>query len=150
ILILIGTIIPAFVRASSVTGALSGTVSSSSSSGSTGNLQTMALLQPATNIDPTPGIGDGGVTIVDGSALVSEEGPAGTLADIVKPANPTISVYVVQPGDTLSGIAELFGVTTGTILSANDLPRGSVLQAGEQLVILPMTGIQYTVKKGDT
>ncbi len=110
----------------------------------------MSFLQPANNIDPTPGVGDGGVTIVDNSAVVSEEGPAGTLADIVKPANPTISVYVVQPGDTLSGIAQLFGVTTGTILSANDLSRNAVIQPGEQLVILPITGIQYTVKKGDT
>jgi murein DD-endopeptidase MepM/ murein hydrolase activator NlpD len=110
----------------------------------------MALLQPATNIDPTAGVGDGGVTIVDGTALVSEEGPAGTLADIEKPTNGTISTYVVQPGDTLSSIAQLFNVSTGTILSANDLSRNAVLQPGEQLVILPITSIPYTVKKGDT
>ncbi|MDR3570710.1 MAG: LysM peptidoglycan-binding domain-containing protein [Candidatus Pacebacteria bacterium] len=116
----------------------------------TPNLQMMSVLQPANNIDPTPGVGDGNVTIVDNTALISEEGPAGTLADIVKPANPTISVYVVQPGDTLSSIAKLFGVTTGTILSANDLPRSAVLQPGDQLVILPIAGVQYTVKKGDT
>lgn len=110
----------------------------------------MSLLKPATNIDPTPGVGDGGVTIVDNTALVSQEGPAGTLADIVKPVNPTISVYVVQPGDTLSGIAEKLHITVGTILSANDLPRNAVIQPGDQLVILPIPGIQYTVKKGDT
>src|SRR5581483_5133022 len=123
LLIAIATVIPAFARASSVFSSLTGTVSSSS--GSSGNVQTMPLLRPANNIDPTPGVGDGSVTIVDNSALVSEEGPAGTLADIVKPANPTISVYVVQPGDSLASIAKLFGVTTGTILSANDLPRGA-------------------------
>jgi murein DD-endopeptidase MepM/ murein hydrolase activator NlpD len=110
----------------------------------------MAFLQPAYNLDPSPATGGGDVTIVDNSALVSVEGPDGTLADIEKPTNGTISTYIVQPGDTLSGIAQLFGVTTGTILSANDLSRSSVLQPGEQLVILPITGIQYTVKKGDT
>lgn len=143
--------LPAFARASSVSGTLSGTVSSSSDGAdSTGNLQTMPLLQPATNFDPTSGVGDGGVTVVDGTALVSEEGPAGTLADIVKPANDTISLYVVQPGDTLSGIAQLFDVPVGTILSANDLSQNAVIQPGEQLVILPIPSILYTVKQGDT
>ncbi len=110
----------------------------------------MALPLPATNIDPTPGVGGADVTIVDNSALVSEEGPDGTLADIVKPANGTIINYVVQPGDTLSGIAQKLNITVGTILSANDLPRNAVIQPGEQLVILPISGYLYTVKKGDT
>ncbi|HTR18546.1 MAG TPA: M23 family metallopeptidase [Candidatus Paceibacterota bacterium] len=143
-----GTVLPALARAS-VIDALLGKATPQYDA-SSGNLQTMPLLQPAYNLNPAPATGGGDVTVVDNSALVSQEGPAGTLADIVKPANPTISVYVVQPGDTLSGIAKLFDVSTGTILSANDLPRGAVLQPGEQLVILPITGIQYTVKKGDT
>lgn len=109
----------------------------------------MPVLQAANNIDPAPVTGSS-IAVVDGTALVSQEGPDGTLADIVKPQNGTISTYVVQPGDTLSGIAQRSGVTTGTILSANDLSRNAVLQPGEQLVILPITGIQYTVKKGDT
>lgn len=110
----------------------------------------MALLTPAMNIDPAPATGGGNITVVDDSALMPEEGPSGTLADIVKPKNGTISTYIVQPGDTLSAIAQMFGVSTGTILSANDLPRNAVIQPGEELVILPVTGIEYTVKKGDT
>ncbi len=102
------------------------------------------------NINPAPATGGGDVTIVDSSALMPEEGPSGTIADIVKPKSGTISVYIVQPGDTLSGIAQMFGVTTGTILSANDLPSASKIQVGQKLVILPITGISYTVKKGDT
>jgi murein DD-endopeptidase MepM/ murein hydrolase activator NlpD len=147
ILLVVGAILPALARASETSGSVTGTVKST---GSKGNLQTMAFLQPAYNLDPSPATGGGDVTIVDNSALVSVEGPDGTLADIEKPTNGTISTYIVQPGDTLTGIAQLFGVTTGTILSANDLSRTSVLQPGEQLVILPITGIQYTVKKGDT
>ena len=92
----------------------------------------------------------GGIITVDNSALVPEEGPSGTIADIEKPKTGTISIYIVREGDTLSGIAKLFGVTSGTILSANDLPSGSKLQIGQKLVILPITGIDYTVKKGDT
>lgn len=102
------------------------------------------------NITPAPARGGGDVTIVDDSAVVAEEGPSGTMADIEKPKNSTISTYVVREGDTLSGIAKLFDVTPGTILSSNDLSSASKLQVGQKLVILPITGIPYKVKKGDT
>ena len=110
----------------------------------------MSLLRPARNIDPTPARGGGDITIVDNSALMPVEGPSGTLADIEKPKNPTISVYVVREGDTLGGIAKLFGVSSNTILWANNLSRGTSLQIGQTLTILPVTGVRYTVQKGDT
>ncbi len=102
------------------------------------------------NIDPASGRGGGDIVIVDDSALLPEEGPSGTIADIERPKNSTISVYVVRQGDTLSGIAKLFGVSADTILWANDIPRGSALKTGQTLTILPVTGIKYIVKKGDT
>lgn len=110
----------------------------------------MALLKPASNIDPAPASGEDNAIIIDDSALMPEEGPAGTKADISKPKSSSISVYVVRPGDTLSTIAELFGVSPNTILWANDLPRGTTLKVGQSLTILPVTGVKYTVKKGDT
>ncbi len=115
-----------------------------------GNLQTMLLPKPAMNADPMAGKGGGDITIVDDSALMPAEGPSGTIADIEKPKNSMISVYVVREGDTLSGIAKLFKVSPNTILWANDLPRGSALQVGQTLTILPVTGLKYTIKKGDT
>ena len=116
-----------------------------------GTLQTIPLAQAATNLDPAPAVGGGDITIVDDSALMPEQGPSGTIADIEKPKNGTISTYVVREGDTLSSIAKLFDVTSNTILWANsDLPRGSALRVGQTLVILPVTGVKYTVKKGDT
>ena len=121
-----------------------------SESTSTGNLQTIELPKPAMNVDPSAGRGGGDITIVDGSALMPEEGPAGTIADIEKPKNATISIYMVRPGDTLSGIAKMFDVSVNTILWANDLPRASTLKVGQTLTILPVTGIKYTIKKGDT
>lgn len=119
------------------------------SSGS-GNLQTMVLPKPAMNANPMAGKGGGDITIVDDSALMPAEGPSGTIADIEKPKNSMISVYVVREGDTLGGIAKLFKVSPNTILWANDLARGSPLQVGQTLAILPVTGLKYTVKKGDT
>lgn len=159
-LISLALVVSAFLPAAARAGILGDILSAlkknavvSSSSGDAapaGNLQTMMLPKPAMNIDPSAARGGGDVIIVDDSALMPSEGPSGTLADIEKPKNGTISTYIVRDGDTLSGIAKLFGVTTGTILSANDIPKGGVLQVGQKLVILPITGIPYTVKKGDT
>lgn len=115
-----------------------------------GNLQTMVLPKPATNIDPSPARGGGEVIIVDDSAVMPAEGPSGTIADIQKPKNGTISTYIVHEGDTLSAVAKMFEVSPNTILWANDLSKGSKLKVGQQLTILPVTGLKYTVKKGDT
>lgn len=114
------------------------------------NAQTMPLLQ-SNRVSPKDlSKGGGDVTIVDDSALLPDEGPSGAGADIVRPKNSTISIYVVREGDTLSHIAEMFDVTVNTIVWANDLKRGSPLKIGQTLTILPITGVRYTVKKGDT
>lgn len=112
-------------------------------------------LRAALHVDPNPAKGGGDITVsagVGGSALVAEIGPAGTAADIevARPGADQISIYVVREGDTLSQIAELFGVTTNTIVWANDLSRGNVIRPGETLAILPVSGIRHTVSKGDT
>ena len=117
---------------------------------SSGNIQTMSMLKPAMNINPAPATGGGGITVVNNSALLPQEGPSGTIADIVKPKNGTIRIHVVQPGDTLSSIAALSDVPLTTILWANDLTKTSAIHVGDKLVILPVPGIQHVVKKGDT
>lgn len=108
-------------------------------------------LAPARNVDPS-GRGGGDITVEDGVALKAEVGPSGTAADVVraKPKADQISIYVVRNGDTISQIAEMFGVTPNTIMWANDLNRGNVIHAGDTLVILPVTGVEHTVKKGET
>lgn len=116
------------------------------------NSQTVSVLEAALNIDPNPSKGGGDITVVQNSALLSEAGPGGTLANIEdRPSNGgRISIYVVRPGDSLSQIAKMFGVTTNTIIWANDIKRGSLIHEGQTLVILPISGVQHTVKKGDT
>lgn len=114
------------------------------------SVQSMALPKPAMNIDPNPGKGGGDVTIVDSEALLPEEGPSGTMADIEKPKNQSISIYVVREGDTLSGIARMFGVSVNTIKWANDIPPSGTIRIGQTLTILPITSVKHTVKKGDT
>lgn len=62
----------------------------------------------------------------------------------------TISAYTVEKGDTLSNIAEKFNISVNTIRWANDLSPKSNIKEGDELVILPVSGIEYTIKKGDT
>lgn len=92
----------------------------------------------------------GGDIIVDEGALIST-GPIGE-DEIARESvsDGEIRVYTVRPGDALSQIAEMFGVTTNTILWANDIPRATAIQPGDSLVILPIVGVRHVVKDGDT
>ncbi len=114
--------------------------------------QTVPLLRAARNLDPKAAIGGGDIVVRNGVALVAESGPEGGIAEFVEGAKTggQISVYIVQKGDTLSDIAESFGVSVNTIKWANDIKRGSTINIGQKLVILPVTGIKYTIKRGGT
>ncbi len=61
-----------------------------------------------------------------------------------------IIAYTVESGDTLSGIAKKFSLSLNTLLWANNLTQKSVLKLGQQLTILPVSGVTHTVKSGDT
>lgn len=58
--------------------------------------------------------------------------------------------YVVQTGDTLSTIAQRFGVNVGTLLWANARTELQYLRPGDTLKIPPVSGVLVTIKKGDT
>lgn len=118
------------------------------------NSQTIPLPQAAQNIDPNPSKGGGDITIVNDSALLPASGPTGSLADVSEASafnnHGQISIYIVRPGDTLGDIAEMFNVSINTIRWGNDISRDEAIQPGQELVILPVTGIKYTVKNGGT
>ncbi len=122
------------------------TAEASSPSGAM-SVQTMPLLKPAMNINPNPAKGGGEVVIEDENAVVAQGGFAG---ETVMPQKDAISIYVVGEGDTLSEIAEMFGVSMNTIKWANDLPSTTAIHPGQVLTILPVSGLKYTVKSGDT
>lgn len=115
------------------------------------NSQTIALLESTGNFDSNLAVGGGEITM-DDSALFSDVGPSGTIADIDSNNNHQgkVSLYVVHQGDTISQIAKMFGVSVNTIVWANELTRGASLREGQHLVILPIDGVQHTVKKGET
>lgn len=58
--------------------------------------------------------------------------------------------YTVQEGDTVSTVAEKFGVSENTVLWQNDLSSKDTIKAGQTLEILPVTGVSHKVQKGDT
>jgi LysM repeat protein len=101
--------------------------------------------------NPNPQGTRGGAEIVVSEGALVSSGPIG--ADDVSSLSLTsseISVYTVREGDSLSMIAEMFGVTSNTILWANDLTSAKAIRPGDALVILPIPGVQYKIKKGDT
>ncbi len=113
------------------------------------NSQNMPLLVPAKNIDPNPSVGGGDIAIA-GGALIAQEGPSGTVADIeARPEATQISIHVVREGDTLSQIADMYNVKINTIIWANDI-KGRYIQPGQELIILPINSVRHTVAKGET
>ena len=100
-------------------------------------------IQPAVTTDPellTP-------TTIGGSAVVSR---------ILSPVEEglrqrdEVVYYTVQPGDTISEIAERFGVSANTILWENNLSAYRIIRPGDTLSILPTSGIRHKVASGET
>jgi murein DD-endopeptidase MepM/ murein hydrolase activator NlpD len=60
-----------------------------------------------------------------------------------------LQTYAVKSGDTLTGIANHFGVNMMTIWWANHL-TSKALHVGQDLTIPPVDGLVVTVKDGDT
>ncbi len=111
------------------------------------NSQNMALL--TATISPASQTLTGNISIVSDTSLSPEtQGPLTDGKDHSAESDQ-ISLYVVRAGDTLPAIAKMFNVTTNTIVWANDL-KNNKISVGDQLVILPISGVKYIVKSGDT
>ncbi len=61
-----------------------------------------------------------------------------------------IVTYTVREGDTVSSIAEKFGVSIDTVIWANNISSVTSIKPGQQLQIPPVTGIVYEVQRGET
>ncbi|MFA5644249.1 MAG: peptidoglycan DD-metalloendopeptidase family protein [Patescibacteria group bacterium] len=57
--------------------------------------------------------------------------------------------YSVQTGDTVSSIAEDFGLSVNTILWENNLTARTLIKPGSKLIILPQDGIRHIVAKNE-
>ena len=87
--------------------------------------------------------------IIQNSAFVANNCPSLTSL-LINGQRSGIVEYEVQPGDIPSEIAAAFGITTNTLLWANNLSAWDKIKPGQKLVILPVSGVKHTIKKGDT
>lgn len=60
-----------------------------------------------------------------------------------------VLIYKVQKGDTLSSIASDFGISLNSIVWANNIKNETIIP-GQELVILPVSGVIHEVKTGQT
>ncbi len=82
------------------------------------------------------------------SAVTMEDTQTSTLVS-AKPRADVIE-YEVREGDTVSTIAEKFGVSVDTIRWENNLSSVKAIKPGQKLRILPASGVIHKVKHGDT
>lgn len=61
-----------------------------------------------------------------------------------------ITEYRVVEGDTISSIAQKFGVSIDTILWENNLKSVEAIKPKQILKVLPVTGVKHLVKRGET
>ncbi|MDA1079827.1 MAG: M23 family metallopeptidase [bacterium] len=61
-----------------------------------------------------------------------------------------ILIHSVAEGETLSTIAERYGLQVDTLLWENDLTEKSKLKPGQELRILPVDGVRHKVARGET
>jgi len=61
-----------------------------------------------------------------------------------------ITEYRVVEGDTVSSIAQKFGISIDTIMWENNLKSVDAIKPKQILKILPVTGVNYKVKRGET
>ncbi len=61
-----------------------------------------------------------------------------------------VVTYVVKQGDTVSSIAQKFGVSIDTVIWANDLKSVTTIKPGDRLDIPPVTGVVHQVQRGET
>lgn len=83
----------------------------------------------------------------EGTAALIQPTPSTTIATPRK--RTKVIEYVVKEGDTISGIAQNFGINVNTILWENDLSAYSLIRPGQTLSVLPVSGLRHKVASGE-
>lgn len=96
----------------------------------------------------TTGTGAAGSTTTPLSQPPAVVGPAATNPVGLNPASAGASSYVVEDGDTLSGIASKFGISTRSLAAANGISDPNTLKPGQRLLIpAPPVSVSVTVEQ---
>lgn len=87
-----------------------------------------------------------GFVLVDSAAVFGSGAP---LANIL-PNRDGLIIYKVKKGDNLSKIAANFGISLNTILWANNGLRTNLIRPGQEIVILPVSGVLHQRSEGES
>lgn len=106
--------------------------------------------------------GIGGISPLDVAVTATTEDVAATQGNssLVKPlfASTTlgerpredVTYHYVEGGETVSDIAERYGISVNTVLWENDMGPGDFIRPGQKLTILPVTGVAHRIANGET
>ncbi len=114
------------------------------------NSQNLKILRSEMSLGTGGPTGGAEIMIEENALMATAPGTEGEKTKITSSTNDEISVYTVREGDTLSQIAEMYGVKVSTIRGFNNIRKDSDLKVGQEILVLPVDGVAYTVEKGDT
>lgn len=115
------------------------------SSGIIGNAQIVSGSYPGIPVNPL--VSAASQDEVEVQAVAEQLDPVTIISE--KPRDKVIE-HEVLSGETLSKIAEQYGVSVDTIKWENNILSDSALKTGTKVRILPVSGIAHKVKQGDT
>lgn len=109
-------------------------------------------LAPGLSILPLNFVEQNSIRAITVSQIPSTQVLGAITSSFAEPFEPKdrILEYIVQSGDNLSLIAEKFSISLNTLLWANGLSLSSLIQPGQKLIVLPVSGVLHYVQKGET
>ena len=111
------------------------------------SLMMAPLAEASTAPDPSSkDPNDEDMMITQGQALVAGTSPVRKDPE----EDGGVIIYEVVPGDTVGSIAANHKISINTILWANELDNVNSIMPGDKIFILPVSGLSYVVKDGDT
>jgi len=88
------------------------------------------------------------LTVINDDSFLSINSPVEVFLPLTQ--RNTIINYTVQDGDSPGKIAADFDISLNTVFWANNLNSSSVIQPGQELIILPVSGTIHKIKEGES
>ncbi|MBU1132000.1 M23 family metallopeptidase [Patescibacteria group bacterium] len=120
----------------------------------TGNVETQKMLETENTeadeqlLSQLSGITQGGTAIMKPNIL--QPISIDEMPEVASQRRISVVQYKVLPGETISAIAQKFGVSVETILWQNNLTSRSLIRPGDSLEILPVSGVSHKIVRGET
>ncbi|OGY62838.1 MAG: hypothetical protein A2745_00145 [Candidatus Harrisonbacteria bacterium RIFCSPHIGHO2_01_FULL_44_13] len=86
-----------------------------------------------------------GFVIIDSDSILNSTSP---LSNIL-PTRDGLMIYKIQEGDSLSKIAANFGISLNTILWVNNGLKAGVIKPGQEIIVLPVSGVVHIARDGE-